>query len=159
MAQDVPADAGDLARVLFGDLIEGRWDNASRQLDANLRRHVDADRTASWWHHVADSTGTVQHMGGPCTRRSGGYAVVDLPLSFETGEATGRVVLDRAGQAASLSLAYPCRHRLDPRPVHVFVLGNPMRPGRFHFLARAGVLVRPCPRRAKPRRGRQNAGS
>ena len=50
--------------------------------------------------------------------------MVNVPLAFQAGDATGRVVLGRDGKVTGLTLEYPRRHRLDPRRVHVFTVGN-----------------------------------
>jgi hypothetical protein len=54
MTQDIPPDARDRAYVLFGDLIEGRWEKAHRELDASLRGQVRLDRwSARAWAKAA----------------------------------------------------------------------------------------------------------
>ncbi len=111
--------------MLFGDLIEGRWETAQRDFDVNLRGHADGDRIARGWTWVAGSAGSLERMGAPSTRQSGDYTVVDVPLTFGAGKAAGRVVFDPAGKVSGLSLEYPRRRRLDPRRVRGFALGNP----------------------------------
>ena len=41
MTQDIPPDAADRARALFGDLIQGRWEEARRNFNVRLRDPVD----------------------------------------------------------------------------------------------------------------------
>ena len=131
MTQDVPREREDKARALFGDLIAGRWEQARQELDVSMRRHADAERIARGWTHVADPAGNFERMGAPSARQSGDYTVMDVPLTFRAGQAIGRVVLNRDGKVAGLSLEYPRRHRLDPRPVQGFVLRNPEVAGFF----------------------------
>jgi Protein of unknown function (DUF3887) len=131
MTQDVPPGREDKARALFGDLIAGRWEQAHQELDVSMRGHADAERIARGWTHVANPAGNFERMGAPSARQSGDYTVMDVPLTFRAGEAIGRVVLNRDGKVAGLSLEYPHRRRLDPRPVQGFVLRNPEVAGFF----------------------------
>ena len=55
----------------------------------------------------------------------GDYTVVDVPLIAGRGEAIGTVVINTDGKVTGLALEYPRRHRLDPRRVRTFFLGNP----------------------------------
>jgi hypothetical protein len=45
MTQDIPPDAADRARALFGDLIEGRWAEVRRESGTRLGDHA-VDRFA-----------------------------------------------------------------------------------------------------------------
>jgi Protein of unknown function (DUF3887) len=123
MSQVLPTGPEKRARVLFGDLVEGRWEEAHRDFDVSLR--VDVGRIARGWTSVAGSAGSLERMDAPSARQSGGYTVVDVPLTFGAGNAAGRVVFDRDGKVTGLSLEYPRRRRLDPRRVRAFVLQNP----------------------------------
>lgn len=123
MTQEIPPDTESRARSLFGDLIEGRWEKACREFDAGVR-HADADQIARGWTIVTDPGGSFKGMGAPAARQSGGYTVVNVPLAFQAGDATGRVVLGRDGKVTGLTLEYPRRRRLDPRRVRVFMVGN-----------------------------------
>jgi hypothetical protein len=131
MTRDVPPDRQDQARALFGDLIAGRWEKARQEFDVIMRGHADAERVARGWTHVAGPAGGFERMGAPSARQAGDYTVMDVPLTFGAGEAIGRVVLNGDGKVAGLSLEYPHRRRLDPRPVHGFVLRNPEVAGFF----------------------------
>jgi hypothetical protein len=119
----VPPDAGDRARTLFGDLAEGRWEEKRGEFSENLRGQ--ADRIARGWTHAANSAGGFQRAGQPSAHQFGDYTVVELPLAFKAGDGVGRVALDHEGKVAGLSVQYPRRRRLDPRPVRVFVHGLP----------------------------------
>jgi hypothetical protein len=125
VTQDIPPDAADRARALFGDFIKGRWGEARPELDARLGDHVVMDRFARRWTDMADSVGSFERIGAPVARRSGDYTVVDVPLIAGRGEAIGKVVFDTEGKVAGLAIKYPRRHRLDPWPVRSFFLGSP----------------------------------
>jgi Protein of unknown function (DUF3887) len=131
MTHDVPPGREDKARALFGDLTAGRWEKAHQEFDVTLRGHADSERMARGWTHVAERAGNFERMGALAARQSGDYTVMDVPLTFEDGEAIGRVVLDRDGKVAGLSLEYPRRRRRDPRRVQGFVLRNPEAAGFF----------------------------
>jgi hypothetical protein len=128
---NVPPDAADRARALFGDIIEGRWEQARGE----FRGHLDADRIAHAWAHAASPAGGFDHVGEPSARQVGEYTLVELPLTSAAGEGIGRIALDQDGKVAGLTMQYPRRHRLDPRPVRIFVHGPPgvtdlLTPGR-----------------------------
>jgi hypothetical protein len=125
VTQDIPPDAVARAGALFGDFIEGRWGEARPEFDARSDDHVFMDRFARGWRDMADSAGSFERIGAPVARRSGDCTVVDVPLIAGRGEAIGKVVFDTDGKVAGLAIKYPRRHRLDPRPVHSFFLGNP----------------------------------
>jgi|HubBroStandDraft_4_1064222.scaffolds.fasta_scaffold385397_1 hypothetical protein len=124
MTQNIPPGATDRAQALFGDLIEGRWEEARREFDVRLNGHA-VDRLASGWREMADSAGSFKRVGAPVARQSGDYTVVDVPLTAGRGEAIGKVVINTDGKVAGLALEYPRRHRLDPRRVRTLFLGNP----------------------------------
>jgi hypothetical protein len=125
MTQGIPPDAADRARALFGDFIEGRWGEARPEFDARLGEHVFLDRFARGWRDMADSAGSFKRVGAPVARQSGAYTVVDVPLVAGRGEGIGKVAFDTEGKVTGLAIKYPRRHRLDPRPVRSFFLGNP----------------------------------
>jgi Protein of unknown function (DUF3887) len=118
-------DMKDRARVLFGDLIAGRWETVYREFDVSLRGQVDVNRFAEAWARGTDSAGSFEQMGVSSIRQSGDYTRVDVRLTFAAGEALGQVVFARDGKIAGVALKYPRRRWLDPRRVHIFVLRNP----------------------------------
>jgi hypothetical protein len=138
---NVPPGAQDRARALFGDLIAGRWEQAREE----FRGHLDADRIAHAWAHAPGPPGGFENVGEPSARQVGEYTLVELPLTSAAGEGIGRIALDQDGKVAGLTMQYPRRHRLDPRPVRIFVHGppgitdllTPGRPRRAHRPARS----------------------
>jgi hypothetical protein len=46
---DVPAGAADRARALFGNFIEGRWEETRGEFHENIRGRLDAGRIAHGW--------------------------------------------------------------------------------------------------------------
>lgn len=122
---NVPPAAADRARALFGDFIEGRWEERRGEFLENMRGHVDVGRIAHGWAQAASSVGGFKRMGEPSARQFGDYTVVEVPLTFKAGAGLGRVALDHEGKVAGLSVQCPRRGRLDPRPVRIFVYGIP----------------------------------
>jgi hypothetical protein len=51
--------------------------------------------------------GAYESMGEPVAREIGEHIVVDVPLTFEAGEMTGRVAYDHAGRVAGLFVLLP----------------------------------------------------
>jgi Protein of unknown function (DUF3887) len=125
MADDVPPDVSDRAQRMFGYLSEGRWEQARSEFDVTMRRRADPERLRRGWTNVAGPAGRFAGIGAPAAWRSGDYTLVLVPLTFDNGTATGRIVLNDEGEVAGLSLEYPRRRRLDPRTVRVFFLKNP----------------------------------
>ena len=122
---NVPPGATDRARALFDDFIEGRWEQTRGEFHQNMRSHLDSGHIAHGWDHAANSGGGVKRIGDPSARQFGDYTVVDVPLTFSAGEGLGRIALNPEGKIAGLSMQYPRRGRLDPRPVRIFVHGIP----------------------------------
>lgn len=125
MSDDVPPDVMDRARRLFGDLTEGRWEQARSEFDVTMRERAEPDRIARGWSNVASTAGRLEGIGALSARRSGDYTLVLVPLTFRKGRAMGRMVLNRDGEVAGVSLEYPHRRRFDPRTVRAFFLKNP----------------------------------
>ena len=108
MTQPIPRGATDRACVLFGDLVEGRWEKVDGEFDASLRGQVDLARG---WAGVVVSAGGFERVAAPSARQFGGYTLVDVPLAFAAGGAIGEVVIDLPAR----SLAWPWNFRTRPR--------------------------------------------
>jgi hypothetical protein len=122
----VPPDAIDRARELFGDFTEGRWEQARAKLHQDMRGPVDVvGRVAHLWADTASPIGGFEHVGEPSARQFDDYTLVEVPVTFKAGRGLGRVALDEEGKVAGLSMQYPSRHRLDPRPVRILARGIP----------------------------------
>lgn len=123
---DVPPDAIDRARALFGDFTEGRWEQARWKLHQDMRGRPDVvGRIADAWADTSSPVGGFERMGEPSARQFGDYTLVEVPVTFKAGQGLGRVALNQEGKVAGLSVQYPRRHRLDPRPVRTLVSGIP----------------------------------
>jgi hypothetical protein len=65
-------------------------------------RHADAHQIARAWTNVTHPGGSFQRMGALSARQSGSYTVVSVPLTFQGGDATGRIVLGGDGRITGL---------------------------------------------------------
>ena len=61
-------------------------------------------RSARGWTNVTRPAGSFEGLGTPAARQSGSYTVVSVPLTFQAGDATGRVILGRDGKVTGLVL-------------------------------------------------------
>jgi hypothetical protein len=104
MSTDVPPGAVDRAAAIVTCLTEGRWEDARRDLNARMREGGDAGRLASGWARTVGMIGRYEGMGEPFAHRAGDHTVVEVPLRFEAGEATGQVIFDDDGKIAGLWL-------------------------------------------------------
>jgi Protein of unknown function (DUF3887) len=139
---NVPPDAADRARALFGDFAEGRWQEASGEFHENMLAKADVGRIAHGWANAVSPAGGFERLGEPSARQFGDYTVVEVPLAFKAAGGLGRVALDQQGKVAGLSVQCPRRRRLDPRPVRIFV----------HAIPGATDLITP----GRPRRARRS---
>lgn len=104
MSRDVPPEAVDRGTAIVTSLTEGRWEDARRDLPPRMRDAIDADRLADGWARTVGLIGAYEGMGEPFAHRAGDHTVVEVPLHFEAGAATGRVVFDSDGAVAGLWL-------------------------------------------------------
>jgi hypothetical protein len=92
------------AVTILTSLAEGRWEDARRDFNAKMSEALDAGRLAGAWARMASLVGRYEGMGEPFAHRVVDHTVVEIPLRFEAGEATGRVVFDEEGKVAGLWL-------------------------------------------------------
>jgi len=104
MSTDVLPGAAGRAAAIVTCLAEGRWEDARRDFNARMREGGDAGRLASGWAHVVGMIGRYEGMGEPFAHRAGDDTVVEVPLRFEAGDATGRVAFGPDGKVAGLWL-------------------------------------------------------
>jgi hypothetical protein len=107
MASSILPGATDRAMVLFADLAAGRWADAGRDFDETMTQKLDPGRLAAVWASLAGHVGALEQTGRPVAYQAGDYTVVDVPLSFEAGERTGRVSFNREGKVSGLFFLPP----------------------------------------------------
>jgi hypothetical protein len=104
MIQDVLPGAADRAVEIIVCFIEGRWEDARRDFAERMLQAVTADRLARGWAQTIGMVGGYERMGEPLVYQVEDATAVDVPLYFEAGERTGRVVFDRGGKIVGLFL-------------------------------------------------------
>jgi Protein of unknown function (DUF3887) len=104
MILDVLPGAADRAVRIFVCFTEGRWEDARRDFGERVLQAVDADRLARGWAQTIGMVGDYERMGEPLVYPVEDATAVDVPLYFEAGERTGRVVFDRDGKVVGLWL-------------------------------------------------------
>ncbi|HEY6315125.1 MAG TPA: DUF3887 domain-containing protein [Streptosporangiaceae bacterium] len=104
MNTEIAPGATDRAVTIFTYLAEGRWEEARRDFNAKMSEVLDARRLADAWARMASLVGSYEGMGEPFAHRVADHTAVEIPLRFEAGEATGRVVFDEDGKVAGLWL-------------------------------------------------------
>ena len=97
-------DTADRAAGIVACLAEGRWEEARRDFNARMSAGADAERLAGGWARTVGMIGRYEGMGEPFAHRAGDNTVVEVPLRFEAGEATVRVIFDRDGKVTGLWL-------------------------------------------------------
>ncbi len=102
MSTEIAPGAADRAVIIFADLAEGRWEEARQDFNAKMSEALDARRLADSWARMASLVGGYEGMGEPFAHRVADHTVVEIPLRFEAGEATGRVVFDEDGRVTGL---------------------------------------------------------
>lgn len=104
MRTHVPPGAADHAAAVLACIADGRWEEARQDFNDRMSQALDADRLASAWARMASLVGSYEGMGEPLTHAAPDHVMVEIPLRFEAGEATGRVVFDSDGKVAGLWL-------------------------------------------------------
>jgi Protein of unknown function (DUF3887) len=104
MSTQIAPGSAERAVTIVACLAEGRWEEARRDFDAKMSQALDGKRLAAAWARMASLVGGYEGMGEPFAHRIADHTVVEIPLRFEAGEATGRVVFDEDGKVAGLWL-------------------------------------------------------
>jgi Protein of unknown function (DUF3887) len=104
MSTEIAAGAADRAVAILAAMTEGRWEEARRDFNGQMSQRLDAKRLADGWARMAGLVGAYEGMGEAFAHRVADNTVVEVPLRFEAGEATGRVIFDEDGKVAGLWL-------------------------------------------------------
>ena len=102
MKTDVPPGMADRAVTLVASLAEGNWEQAREDFNARMSEALDAARLADGWARTASQVGNYEGMGEPFARRVADNIVAEIPVRFEAGEGTVRVVFDADGKVGGL---------------------------------------------------------
>lgn len=85
----------------------GRDEELLAQFDDTMRAQLPPDRLAQTWPRLTGLVGAYESCGDPVVRPFGEYTVVNVPMEFEGGAMTGRVVFDREGRISGLFVVNP----------------------------------------------------
>jgi hypothetical protein len=103
------AGAGERARTIAADIIEGRMDQArpsfNDEVNEKFTDQVRGDALATVTGLVGAFEGFAD--GEPFVRRVGDYTVADLPLHYEAGDMKARVAFDHDEKVAGFFILAP----------------------------------------------------
>jgi hypothetical protein len=86
----------------------GRDNELIAQFDDTMRAQLPPERLAQAWPQLTGLVGAYESCGDPVVRPFGEqYTVVNVPLEFEGGPMTGRVVFDTGGKISGLFVVRP----------------------------------------------------
>lgn len=107
MSDITTTEAADRATGLLTDWFDGRYDQIVAEFDQTMTAQLPVEKLSDAWAQVIRTVGAYESMGTPVSREIGEHIVVDVPLTFEAGQMTGRVAYNHAGQVAGLFILYP----------------------------------------------------
>jgi hypothetical protein len=107
MDKTVLAGADRMALEIITALTEARWAEVCARFDETMAEALPPSRLADGWATVIGTVGAYQLAGEPFVRRQGDYTVVDVPLTFEAGDMTGRVSFDGEGRVSGFFVLDP----------------------------------------------------
>jgi hypothetical protein len=87
-------DAAQHAVPVLEAFLDGRWDDARTRFDERMLKACSAELLAGVREQMRDLGGELEALGDPEISVRDGYTIVDIPISLERRDGTGRVVLD-----------------------------------------------------------------
>lgn len=84
-----------------------RWEAMRADFDQRMRSACSVQLLTSVWIGLESELGQLGDLGTPAITTRSGYTVVDVPIAFERGDRTGRVVLDPDRQVAGFFVLGP----------------------------------------------------
>jgi hypothetical protein len=94
--------ATERAIAIFANNAAGEWEAARADFGPKMLEGLSASRLADGWVRTSGLIGRYEGMGEPFAHALGEHTIVDIPLHFEAGEATGRVTFDSDGKVVGL---------------------------------------------------------
>ncbi len=102
MTRNVLPGAAERTIAIFTDIAAGEWQAARADFGPKMLEAVSADRLADGWAQMAGLIGRYEGVGEPFAHALGEHTIVDIPLHFEAGEATGQVTFDGDGKVVGV---------------------------------------------------------
>ena len=107
MTENLLPEAGRRALEVLDAWMSGRDDEVIARFDDTMRAQLPPDKLAQTWPRLTGLVGAYEGCGDPIVRPFGEHTVVNVPMEFEGGPMTGRVVFDREGRIAGLFVLNP----------------------------------------------------
>jgi hypothetical protein len=107
MTENPLPDAGRLALEVLDAWMSGRDDELTAKFDDTMRAQLPPDKLARTWPQLTGLVGAYESCGDPIVRPFGEHTIVNVPMEFEGGPMTGRVVFDTDGRIAGLFVLRP----------------------------------------------------
>jgi len=102
MTENLLPEADRRALEVLDAWMSGRDDELIARFDDTMRAQLPAEKLAQTWPQLTGLVGAYESCGDPIVRPFGEHTVVNVPMEFEGGPMTGRVVFDREGRIAGL---------------------------------------------------------
>jgi hypothetical protein len=102
MSRTALAGAAERAIAIFANIAASQWEAARADFGPKMLEGLSASRLGDGWVRTAGLIGRYEGMGEPFTHPLGEQTIVDIPLHFEAGAATGRVTFDSDGKVVGL---------------------------------------------------------
>lgn len=107
MTENLLPDAGRRALEVLEAWMSGRDDELTAKFDDTMRAQLPPDKLAQTWPQLTALVGAYESCGDPVARPFGEHTIVNVPMEFEGGPMTGRVVFDTEGRIAGLFVLRP----------------------------------------------------
>ena len=107
MAENLLPDAGTRALEVLMAWMSGHDEELVARFDDTMRAQLPPERLARTWPQLTGLVGAYESCGDPVVRPFGEHTVVNVPMEFEGGPMTGRVVFDASGRIAGLFVLKP----------------------------------------------------
>jgi hypothetical protein len=108
MSDAILPGAAEKATELMINWIEERYDDVMPELnELTTERLATLGGLAAAWAMLIGTVGAYEGMGEAAARQAGDLTIVDIPMTFESGEMKGRVVYDSHGKVAGLFVLPP----------------------------------------------------
>jgi uncharacterized protein DUF3887 len=100
--------AAEKGTELMISWIEERYDDVLPELnEVTLKRLTELGGLPAAWAMLVGTVGAYEGMGEAMARQTGDLTIVDIPMTFETGQMNGRVVYDKQRKVAGLFVLPP----------------------------------------------------
>lgn len=100
-------DAAEHALAVLDRLFEGRFEDVRRDFDERMLKACPVEMLEAAVDQTHAQAGQREETGRPAVSVRHGYTVVDVPIAFERGDRTGRVVINADDEVSGLFVLPP----------------------------------------------------